>query len=488
MLLCDHQLFLVRVGAELDDLHAVEQRTRDGVRRVRRGDEHALAQVKRQFKEIVAEGRVLLGVQHFQQRGRGVAAIVAAQLVDLIEQQERIFASRLLDGRQDSAGHRADIGLAVAADLRLVVDAAEGDTRELPVERAGDAHGNGRLAHARRADQTDDLPRQLRRKLLDRQYFQDPFLDLFQTEVVLIQNFARGAHVAALLRAGVPRQLQRHIQIIPDDGGLRRAEGLLHQALQFLVEFFSDLLRKRQLFDFLAVFVEFRLVVALAQLIADDLHLLAQEIVALTLVDVLLGLILKLVFHAQNLQLMRKELVGDLQTAHGVPLLQNAHLLGKAVGRALAHQVGDIAGVVGCQNFQHRLLYGTLRQIRKLVKKLRRLPHQRLDLRRALHILRIRDGLHTRTEIGIGLLDLRHLCAALAHDQNAHGVARHFQHLPHLRDRADRIEIVKGRIVLQNILLCYKKDALIAGHGLVQCADRLLASDVKVHRRPGKHR
>lgn len=67
--------------------------------------------------------------------------------------------------RHDPARHRADVRLAVTADLGLVVNAAERDARQLPVEGACNGNGNGRLADTGRPDEAEDLPRKLRRKL-----------------------------------------------------------------------------------------------------------------------------------------------------------------------------------------------------------------------------------------------------------------------------------------------------------------------------------
>ena len=488
MLLRNHQLFLVRIGAKLDYLHAVKQRTRNGVRRIGRGDKHTLAQVKGQLKKIVAEGRVLFGIQHLQKCRRGVAAVIAAQLVDLIEKQQRIFGPGLLDGGQDTSRHRADIGFSVTADLGLVVDASEGNARQFAVERARDAHGNRGFSHARRADQTDDLPGKLRRKLLDRQNLKDPLLNLFQPEVILVEDTARRPHIPALLAAAVPRQLQRNVQVITDHGCLGRAEGLLHQALEFAVQLRGNLLRQRQFFNFLPVLFKLRFVVALAQLIADDLHLLPQIIIPLTLVDVLLGHVLKLVFQPQNLQLPCKELVGNFQTPHGMPLLQNTHFFRVTEGGALTHQIRDIARVIRGQKLQHCLLYRALCEIGKFVKKLRGLTIQRLNFWSALDILQVRKRFHARAEIGCGLLYLRHLCAAFAHNEHAHGVSGHFQYLTYTGDGSDGVQAVEGGIILQNILLCHQKDALIGGHRLVQRADRLFPPNIKMHRCLGENR
>ena len=60
------------------------------------------------------------------------------------------------------ARHRADVRAPVAADLRLVADAADGEARELALERARDRLPERRLADAGRADEAEDLARMRR--------------------------------------------------------------------------------------------------------------------------------------------------------------------------------------------------------------------------------------------------------------------------------------------------------------------------------------
>ena len=43
------------IAGKGDDLHAVAQRSRDGLQRVRRGDEHDLGEVESDLKVMVAE-------------------------------------------------------------------------------------------------------------------------------------------------------------------------------------------------------------------------------------------------------------------------------------------------------------------------------------------------------------------------------------------------------------------------------------------------
>ena len=220
MPLRDLQLFFVRVGAKLNDLHAVKKRPRNRVRRVCGRDEHALAEVKRNLDIVVAEARILRGIENLQKRGRGVALIVAAELIDLVEQQKRVLTLRLRKTGHDSTGHGSDVGLAVAADLRFIVHAAERNARKLSVERSCDRDGNRRFANAGRADQAENLPRKLGRQLPHGERLQNPLFDLLKAKVIVIENFCRCLHVQPLFCPLVPRKLQHEVQIVPDDGGL----------------------------------------------------------------------------------------------------------------------------------------------------------------------------------------------------------------------------------------------------------------------------
>ena len=133
MALSDLKFLLVGIAVQLDDLHPVQQGPWDGLCGIGSGHEQHIGQVEGHLQEVVPEGGVLLSVQHLQQ-GRGrVTPVVIAQLVDLVQQEQGVAAPRLADGVDDTARHGPHIGLAVAADLRLVMDAAQGDTGQLTV-------------------------------------------------------------------------------------------------------------------------------------------------------------------------------------------------------------------------------------------------------------------------------------------------------------------------------------------------------------------
>ena len=134
----DPELLLVRVAGELDHVHPVEQRAADRVERVRGADEEHLREVERQVEVVVAEARVLLGVEDLEHRRRGVAPEVGAHLVDLVDQEDGVRRLGVSDRADDRPRHRADVRAPVPADLGLVPDAADRDPGELAAERARD--------------------------------------------------------------------------------------------------------------------------------------------------------------------------------------------------------------------------------------------------------------------------------------------------------------------------------------------------------------
>ncbi len=71
--------------------------------------------------------------------------------------------------------------------------------------------------------------------------------------MLIIKHLARGAHIERFLRARVPRHLEADVQIIADDGRLRRAERLLLEPVDFLEQALLGFLRQVQRKDLLPI-------------------------------------------------------------------------------------------------------------------------------------------------------------------------------------------------------------------------------------------
>ncbi len=226
----DDDLLVLGVAVEADQLHAVEQRLGDGFEHVGRGEEHHVGQVELDLQVVVAEGVVLRRVQHLEQGRRRVAAEVGADLVDLVEQDDRVHRTGLLDRADDPAGQRADVGAAVAADLGLVADAAEGDADELAAHRVGDGLAEAGLADAGRAHEgqdgapapaADDAEAPVAAPLAHRQVLGDALLHVLQPRVLGVQDGLGALDVVGVLGALAPRHLQDRVEPGADPGTLR---------------------------------------------------------------------------------------------------------------------------------------------------------------------------------------------------------------------------------------------------------------------------
>ena len=243
----DLELLVLGVAGEVDHFHAVAQRPRDVVEDVRGADEHDPRQVERHAEVIVAEGRVLLGVEHFEQRRGGIALVAAAELVDLVEHHDAVAAAGAADALQDVAGQGADIGAAMAADLGLVMRAAEADADEFAPGGARDALAQRGLADAGRPDKAQDRAAAVRVELVDRQEFENAPLDLREAVMVLVEDPARFGDVDRRLVLGLPRQFDQPFEI---GAGHRVFAGRLGHAFeprQLLLRVRLDLFRHARL-------------------------------------------------------------------------------------------------------------------------------------------------------------------------------------------------------------------------------------------------
>ena len=220
---CDRDLLVGGVPVEADHLHPVEQRTGDRLGDVRGGDEEDLGEVDLDVEVVVAERGVLRRVEHLEQGGGRIAAPVGADLVDLVEEDHRVHRLRVAEGTHEAAREGADVRPAVAANLRLVTDAAKGHPHELAIEGLRDRFADGRLAGAGRPDQGEDRARTLVRldaallaELRDRDVLDDAVLDVLEPGVVRVEDLAGPLGVEHLVGAVAPRHREQPVEVAAD--------------------------------------------------------------------------------------------------------------------------------------------------------------------------------------------------------------------------------------------------------------------------------
>ena len=287
---------------------------------------------------MVAERDVLLRVQHLEHGARRVAAPVGAHLVDLVDHEQRVVGAGVAHGADDDAGHRPHVGAAMPADLGLVAHAADADALELAAHRLGDAVAEARLAHAGRADEAQDRPVQVVLELAHRQELEDAVLDLLEVVVVAVEDLAGVRHVEVVVAVHVPGQRDDPVQVRADDGVLGALRRDVAEAVELPAGRLVGLLRELELLDLLAQLVDLGLLlVGLAELLLDGPELLAQEVLALALVDLAAHVALDLGAELQHVELAREDADELAHALLDVVLLEQRLL----VLRLDAHGAGD---------------------------------------------------------------------------------------------------------------------------------------------------
>ena len=273
---------------------------------------------------MVAEGEVLLGIEHLEQGRRGIAPEVGPDLVDLVHHEDGVVGPGAPDALDDPTRHGPDVGAAVSSDLGLVADSAQRHPDELPSQGAGDAPAEGRLAHAGRTDEAEDGPLDLLGEGADGQVLEDALLDLHQPVVVFIQDLLGFPQVEIIHRALVPGDREHPVEVVADDGRLGRLGMHLGQPADLRLELLPDLLGDLERDELVLVGFDLLLELGpLPQFLLDGLHLLPQEVLALELVHLSLGLGADLGLHVQELELFGQELIDPLQTVSRVYDLQD---------------------------------------------------------------------------------------------------------------------------------------------------------------------
>jgi hypothetical protein len=175
----------------------------------------------------------------------------------------------------------------VPADLGLVAHAAERHAHELTVERARDRLADRGLARPGRSDQGQDRARALvlrdatlLAQLAHGQVLDDPLLHVLEARVVGVEDLARDLGVEPLVGLRAPRHGEQPVEVGADHRGLARGVAHALEPAELTLRLPADLVGHLRLFDLLAVLIDDRALV-LAELLADRLHLLTQEVLAL---------------------------------------------------------------------------------------------------------------------------------------------------------------------------------------------------------------
>merc|ERR1719341_2440444 len=194
------------VAGDVNVLHSIQQWTRNSVEGVGGAEEKDMRKVNRNVEIVVKEGRVLLRVQHLQQCSCGVALPASPHLVNLIDQDQRILRLGLLECLHRLARHCSNICSPMPFQFCHIRKTPHRESEELPVESSGDAFGNAGLSNAGRSGETDNFTLCRSFQLAHCNELKDPFLDIIETVVVVIQHLGSSVQGKILFTGESPRK------------------------------------------------------------------------------------------------------------------------------------------------------------------------------------------------------------------------------------------------------------------------------------------
>ena len=435
---------------------------------------------------MVHEGRVLFRVQHLEHRRRRVAPEVLSHLVDLVEQDERVCRLGLLQRLDDLAGHGADIGPPVAADLAFIAHAAQADADELAPRRLGDRPAKRGLADARRADEAQDRAFQLVGPRLHGEIFDDPLLDLFQTVVVGVQHLLGAAKVLLGARLHAPRQRQQPVEVVAADRRLGRHRRHRLKLLQLGFRLFAGFLAELGCRDLLFQFGDLVLaLVAIPQLALDRLHLLVEIVLALRLLHLGLDAGLDLLLDLQDGHLALHQAVYLFQPLGDVQRVQQVLLAGDVDAEMARHEVGQHGRLARLADGGHGFLGNVLADLDVALELFGHGADKRGHAVGVAGQLGQRFG--RRLEMGVVLDEAGDGHALAPLDQHLDGAVGQFQQLQDVRQHAGAVDPVLARLVDRGVLLRGQQDRRVAVHHRLECADGFLAPDEQRHDHVGEH-
>ncbi len=472
----DVDLLLLGVAGELDDLHAVEQRRRYRVQLVGCADKQHVAEVERLIEVVVAERVVLLRVQRLEQRARRVAAEVAPELVDLVQHEDGVTHLDPLQMLDDLTRQSSDISAAVAADLRLVMHAAERDARELATEGPGDGAAERGFSHARRADEAEDRALHVGLQTAHAQVIEDAVLHLLEAVMVGVEDLLRLLDVD--LAGGVlgPRQNGEPLDVVAREGVVRRGGIHAAEAAELLERVLLDLLRHAGRFDLFFELLDVLLgLVGVAELLLDGLHLLAEVVVTLRLLDGVLHLALNLVAKLLDLDLLGEMAVQLFEPRLDVGSLEQFLPLGRCEERqAGGDEVGEPRRFLDIDGDGLQVVRQGRRRGDDLAELADDIALQGLELGRIR-----RDDLMNGFELGreerLHLRKIRQFDALGALGEDEEALVGHLDDLMDGRPGADGMQVGSEGGVLAGVALGDHQDRLLLAEGLDELDGALTA-------------
>ena len=253
--------------------------------------------------------------------------VVSSQLVDFVQDEQRVACARFFEILEHPPGHGADVSLAVATDFGFVVQPTQTHADVFPSEGFRDASPQGGLAHAWRAVQAKDGGLHVALDFEHRQVFNDALLYFFQPVVVLVQHRLGVGQIEVVIGDFIPRKLEHHVQIVGLHAVLTALRVHPFQLSKLFVKGFAGVVGPVFVRRFGALLLNFFLQRVGSQLILDGLHLLVEEEFALLLVKVGLDFGVDVLLQGEHVLLLVEQLHHRLGAFAQIHFFQNALLL-----------------------------------------------------------------------------------------------------------------------------------------------------------------
>ncbi len=395
---------------------------------------------------------------------------IRADLVEFVEEDDGVAALDAAEGLDDSARQRADVGAAVAADFRLVAQAAEGDAGELAPEGIGDAFAEGGFADAGRADEAEDGAFEFLLELDDGEEFEEAVFDFGQAEVLFVEDALGFGEVNLVLGLLQPRQVDDPVEVMAGEAVFGHGGGHLREALQFLHGDFAGFGRE---FGFLDAFAEgFDFGVALlgvAEFALDGVELFAQEEVALRFGEGGGDFGLDFGSQVQQFHLAVQKRQELLEAVLDGVIFEELLAFVEGEVEVGGDEVGEEAGALDVEGGELDLLGEAGGLFDDFLKVVVGVAGERGELHGFL--LGVAPDFEVGAEVGLLSRVIFDADAPEAFDEDADGVVGEFQHLEH-SGRAPVLEhLLRFRIVRRRILLQRQPDEPVAVHRVVNELD-----------------
>src|SRR5690606_32238765 len=140
-----------------------------------------------------------------------------SNLVDFVDENERVLCLALLQGLDDSSGESSNISPSVTLDFSNVGKTSDTESVKLAVKSASYRFSNRSLSDTGWSDKAKDLALYATAKLSDSNELKDPVFDIFETVVILIEDSHGVLDVVVFGRALSPWNLRKPVKIVSSD-------------------------------------------------------------------------------------------------------------------------------------------------------------------------------------------------------------------------------------------------------------------------------